>query len=471
MRNLPWRKWRDRRKAERVATDDLVAATDRLNLDVTLDPQRSYAGVGAASEASQRASASVTTLVESAGNERTGLTALQPDDIRVLDIDPACLDDDNMIQCRRRVLHLPRDTIPDDDPAPWLVQPLLRESYITLSYAWGETKEDGSHLTETIRCDGSLLRITSNLHVALSRIREMMHVEQRISTQPVWIDALCIEQDNIEERNVQVQKMGHIYQSSAQVIVWLGDTDDETDRGLLSFLRMLSSLCAAYGQHELSRDHAERQRLLGYKSPFTKVDNHRMVRLLNRPWFSRRWVIQEAYHKAPHNRLMCIGAFVIAGDRFERALSDMQCVGHAPALERAEQQQKSLVHNLQLYGKARCSDPRDYIYALVSISMERKSMAVDYGISAEELYLSFARNNVGVALLAAAASRHDKPYMESLPSWVPDWQVAPRYRPGLPIDPVMQCFAPVLGSNHFKMDSSDPGLLLVEGLMGHKRKN
>ncbi|KAK5718993.1 hypothetical protein LTR17_015418 [Elasticomyces elasticus] len=231
MRNVPWRKWRDRRKAEKVATDDLVAATDRLNLDVTLDPQRSYPGVGAASEASQGASASVTTLVQPVGTEQTGVTALQPDDIRVLDIDPARLDDDNMIQCRRRVLHLPRDTIPDDVPAPWLVQPLLRESYITLSYAWGETKEDGSHLTETIRCDGALLRITSNLHMAFLRIRNMMHVERRISVEPVWIDTLCIEQDDIEERNVQVQNMGHVYQSSSQVIVWLGETDNETNPG------------------------------------------------------------------------------------------------------------------------------------------------------------------------------------------------------------------------------------------------
>ncbi|KAK4910906.1 hypothetical protein LTR49_020432 [Elasticomyces elasticus] len=393
MRNVPWRKWRNRRKAERVATDDLVAATDRLNLDVTLDPQRSYAGVGAASDVSQEASASATTLVESAGNERTAVTALQPDDIRVLDIDSARSDNDTMIQCRRRVLHIPRDTIPDDVAAPWLVQPLLRESYITLSYAWGETKEDGSHLTETIRCDGALLRITSNLHGALLRIRNMMHVERRISIEPVWIDALCIEQDDIEERNVQVQNMGHVYQSSSQVIVWLGETDNETNPGLPAFVHKLDSVCAAYGQHELNQDHAERQRLLGHKSPFTKHDNHCMVRLLDRPWFSRRWVIQEAYHKAPYHRLMCIDKTLITGDRFERALLDLQCVVHAPALERAEQQQKSLLQNLQLYGRARCSDPRDYIYALVSISMERKSMAVDYGISAEELYLSFARNN------------------------------------------------------------------------------
>ncbi|KAK3660804.1 hypothetical protein LTR56_000562 [Elasticomyces elasticus] len=252
MRNVPWRKWRDRRKAERVATDDLVAATDRLNLDVTLDHQRSYAGVGAASEASQGASASVTTLVQSAGTEQTGVTALQPDDIRVLDIDPARSDDDNMIQCRRRVLHLPRDTIPDDVPAPWLVQPLLRESYITLSYAWGKTKEDGSHLTKAIRCDGALLRITSNLHMALLRIRDIMHVEQRIPIEPVWIDALCIDQDNVEERNVQVQKMGHVYQSSTQVIVWLGRTDDKSVDDSRSFVRKLSSFCATYEQH---RDH------------------------------------------------------------------------------------------------------------------------------------------------------------------------------------------------------------------------
>ncbi|KAK3116040.1 hypothetical protein LTR53_003988 [Teratosphaeriaceae sp. CCFEE 6253] len=319
------------------------------------------------------------------GNEH-----LQPDEIRVLDIEPARSEDD-LIRCRLRRLRLPpaESAISGerDVSAPWLRQPTLREAYMTLSYAWGKTAIDGSHLTHTILCDGMPLRVAVNLHSALQAVRRILSIEDSLSGDPAWIDALCINQKDIEERNSQVQKMDRIYQFSSTVIIWLGGHDTQE---VHRFLPKLCSVCEDYPTDELDPEAWERRQLLGYRSPFDSADKDAMLQILSRPWFSRRWVIQEAYHKHPRNRLMCIGDSWITGDTFERALWDMRLSRKAPALERAAQQQRSVLQNLQVYSSAKCADPRDCIYALLSISRERRTLVVDYGVSTKELYFKSA---------------------------------------------------------------------------------
>lgn len=141
-------------------------------------------------------------------------------------------------------------------------------------------------------------------------------------------------------------------------------------------------------------------------------------------------MIQESYHKSPDRRLICVGGFAIEGHRFERALSEMRLLRHAPALERAQPQQRSVLHNLQIYHTAQCSDPRDSIYALISISSERRTLTIDYTLSTKQTFFSFAQGYISVELLISAATRHSKRsgVLASLPSWVPDWQQAVHYR-------------------------------------------
>jgi hypothetical protein len=46
-------------------------------------------------------------------------------------------------------------------------------------------------------------------------------------SRPIWIDAVCINQDNLQECSEQVVKMGAIFKRAAKVITWLGDADNE----------------------------------------------------------------------------------------------------------------------------------------------------------------------------------------------------------------------------------------------------
>ena len=65
-----------------------------------------------------------------------------------------------------------------------------------LSYVWGNTDR-----TTIITCNGSLLGITKNLYIALQAIR------QPDRETALWADAICIDQDNVEERNEQIKLM------------------------------------------------------------------------------------------------------------------------------------------------------------------------------------------------------------------------------------------------------------------------
>jgi hypothetical protein len=105
--------------------------------------------------------------------------------------------------------------------------------YQTLSYEWGQNKRD-----IPIICDGETVLITKNLEAALRRIR--------LTNGPlrIWIDSLCINQGDLEERNNQVTLMPLIYKCSPKVNMWLGEENANTEEGI----RMLEKLNDLYEQ-------------------------------------------------------------------------------------------------------------------------------------------------------------------------------------------------------------------------------
>jgi hypothetical protein len=76
--------------------------------------------------------------------------------------------------------------------------------------------------------DNGVLLIMPNCESALRRLR---NAEE---TQILWIDSICINQgpDAIDERNQQVALMGEIYQNAQHVVVWVGESDERTQRAL-----------------------------------------------------------------------------------------------------------------------------------------------------------------------------------------------------------------------------------------------
>jgi hypothetical protein len=105
--------------------------------------------------------------------------------------------------------------------------------YNALSYTWGEEKG------ESIILDGKLLSVTKNLFSALQNLRSAA------SDTLLWIDAICIDQTNPEERGHQVGQMGEIFHQAARVLFWLGEATPETN-SLMDALKILEEESIKY---------------------------------------------------------------------------------------------------------------------------------------------------------------------------------------------------------------------------------
>lgn len=87
--------------------------------------------------------------------------------------------------------------------------------FVALSYVWG----DQTH-KKTIFINGSPFEVGLSLHEALQSLRTSFEVKSR--GLKIWIDAICINQDDLDERATEVQKMELIYTEALTVRAWLG---------------------------------------------------------------------------------------------------------------------------------------------------------------------------------------------------------------------------------------------------------
>lgn len=165
--------------------------------------------------------------------------------IRVLELHPGS--PGNVVSCKTRVVSL------HSNPR-----------YTALSYTWGDPS-----VTKKIQFNGKAdVLVTVNLAAALLRLREPAE------TVTLWVDALCINQGDNEEKSQQVGLMGDIYSSAEETCIWLGEESDNSD---LAF--------EAIGQ--LNGDNHE--------SPQNDLDETSMLAIASiqkRAWWSRVWVVQ-----------------------------------------------------------------------------------------------------------------------------------------------------------------------------------
>ena len=137
--------------------------------------------------------------------------------------------------------------------------------YYALSYTWGQEPD-----LHPIFLQGKKRLIRSNLFHALQRIR------LRSGPINLWIDSICINQQDDSERTSQVRQMADIYRNATGVLIWLGEEDSTS---------------------QLAMDVVEEivQPNYSWRGPWWEDYGFvALAQILERPWFRRRWVLQEA---------------------------------------------------------------------------------------------------------------------------------------------------------------------------------
>jgi hypothetical protein len=157
--------------------------------------------------------------------------------------------------------------------------------YEALSYVWGDPTERrriGLRDTGTegpLQRNVSYLDITTNLYAALQRLRDTAFPRL------LWVDAICIDQENMQERAVQVRSMATIYIHASRVIVWLGAETDDSTLALADIERVAQARRRSMSTNKLpsKADTSDAQII-------TAEAQTAILKFLNRDWFHRIWV-------------------------------------------------------------------------------------------------------------------------------------------------------------------------------------
>jgi len=249
------------------------------------------------------------------------------------------------------------------------------KDYAALSYTWGSTSRPCD-----IMINERKTTVTKNVYLALQDLRS------REKDQVLWIDALCIDQNNDEERGQQVQQMGSIYSKAERVIIWLGEATHDTDY-VMHYMKKLE-------KEEEDIKHTSNDQKISDKQwidIWSMVVHHLRADqrdvlveglrlLLGRSWFKRVWIIQETAN-ARISEIVC-GSKSISASIFALMPSllgitpDPHCqpvLDIMPGCFRNSSwwaKKRDLCTMLARFSESEATDPRDKIYALLGISSD-----------------------------------------------------------------------------------------------------
>jgi Heterokaryon incompatibility protein (HET) len=316
--------------------------------------------------------------------------------------------------------------------------------YYAISYAWGTEQR-----TTSVLCNLQTMTITPHVYEGLRCINSLYGSSIRI-----WIDSICINQDDNEEKAVQVKNMHEVYAGARAVLAWLGSSGNDSDLAMASIPAMYDSLKDETGPRCKFDEDLARLGLPPWKHPVWCA----LGRLAVRPWFERLWVVQEVA-LAQEVYLIC-GMNYTNFEPLAGLLRAMRITGidgiFASRLDESEFQTFNLSHARVLGTMAKkdedasftgflgngryraCGQPLDRVYGFLGL------LSGSYRAQFQVSYSSESREEYWTAYLAAArwsltheptlSILHQKPCTRpliELPSWCPNYNCEPECRNSL----------------------------------------
>jgi hypothetical protein len=315
-------------------------------------------------------------------------------------------------------------------------------AYTALSYTWGS-----DHIRRHISLNDSPYTVTRNLFDALKYLRS--ENAERL----VWIDAVSINQSDLDERRQQVGLMRFIYSRATNVDIWLGKGTSTTNRAM-RFMGLAQSAVhpRVWFDERLETSFLSEQ--LEWKAVFSLFGNE---------YWRRAWIIQEtavakqlniacgeyklpwdcvveaqtawigfkagASTRAIQRGIEFVEAVTIVDDNLYGA-KEPKNVGPAPlAINRSRVASGTKVDLLQLLKESwstLATDPRDKVYALLGLAAdcEQSGFEADYALTKFQTYLMThhllkTHGNLDLITLSGMHLTTFPPFLYGVPSWIP----------------------------------------------------
>lgn len=343
--------------------------------------------------------------------------------------------------------------------------------YDALSYTWGDPRPPLFHVINPqqwerrhpIKCSGATILVAENLLQGLLRLRSFMEEDGSALQRFVWVDAICINQNDTAERSSQVTMMGDIYANAKTVVAWLGKHDAYTERAL-QLIGYLSAIpqedYQRYKGLELSQAHPG----------IPETDWNALAAFFKRSYFSRVWIVQEL--ALAYGVIFLCGSFTTTLEALFNCStyfiytqsSKYLTLRHSLFASISDRMQKKTIrpvgYELSVISKIRSSlgsghisaryvmeigrawnatDPRDNVFAMYGLAermlqgssteLTVRPKSPDYSKTVAQVYVEYAEYILATSQnLQLLSSVEDKSHRsaelsDSLPSWVPDQSV------------------------------------------------
>ncbi|QPC70356.1 hypothetical protein HYE68_001108 [Fusarium pseudograminearum] len=319
--------------------------------------------------------------------------------------------------------------------------PLFSETpFEALSYEWQE-----KHGTIPVQCDGQKIFITPNCKAAMEKLR------LRDKSRYLWIDAICINQANDQERNQQVSIMGDIYRAAQRVVMWLGEETEPIKAAFEMLPTVAKAQCMLLlqvtgelpgGVSTEGIDDPEKMLDSMFKEQ-SVMDAFRD--LMQRTYWTRAWILPEIVIAGSRGIVMCgtqscrwttlqVGMPIYEYCNFGQppVVFNSGLAGDlGPEVEMLFENVVFVLHTLE------ATDPRDKIFASLGlVSQGRRTIGkklveapvADYTMSVQQVFIHAARYliDLGGAFWAwRLGIQRSTKKVDNLPSWVPDFNRRP----------------------------------------------
>ncbi|MCJ1397003.1 hypothetical protein MMC11_000195 [Xylographa trunciseda] len=323
--------------------------------------------------------------------------------------------------------------------------------YTALSYVWGGVED-----LKPITVNGSSFLVTRNLNDALQ------HISFEDIAPSIWIDSICIDQNNYIEKTEQLQLVGTVYSNAVRVLVWLGLPTENSDVLAEVVLKFAKNVRRRFNvpsspkydlvdyieydlESEIYEDVNAAIQTVGNQDlvSMTAIDFIRafMIFICGREWWYRVWVLQEfvlakqVQFQVGLRRIglqelatfLLASAVTLTGSILQRGLTDSQSLSSQFGWDwlmymlsyRERRHQKSKIENGSMVFELLCTtycrpawrdggnyslkatDERDQIYGLVSLFQDYKSLGltVDYRKTWQDIYSEVAQKLIQAGYL------------------------------------------------------------------------
>ncbi len=312
-------------------------------------------------------------------------------------------------------------------------------SFEAISYRWGSGEK-----TKILDIGGKVLPIPESAYDVLRERASFWR------TRLMWIDAVCVNQDDDEDKNQQVGLMRDIYGQATRTIVWLGDAPD--GRVVFQFLvEMMLQRDNGVSGLEVAVAQAGLKKIRDDNPKWTAFG-----RMLENPYWSRVWIVQEIVVSRQVD--IWYGGRWFDWDLFSSIIGALKTESPTGLLQKLDQSEGMAtppfraIHQIQIIEKmredyqagikwslpwilvsfshARATLGLDHIFAFqgISTAVDDKALVPNYGRSTLDVFTETARYSLAqpsnlMMLSVAGIGRERESKSTDWPSWVPNFQL------------------------------------------------